>query len=322
MGIGEAAQTAQGDASPGAWFQSFSGGAVHPASLSQGEVRLIDVAHALSLAARFAGHTLRPYSVGEHSVNVGECVAFREYLHSVIAPTDPRFELVAAGSAEIVARLRLRVSRAYPAISELGQLAVGAILALSERAEHQNAVRFSAWVTQRALFHDASEAYLVDLPKPLKVQLAEYKVLESIAQAACDGRLAPRPVQDGCAMDDPEIEVRLHRAIKGADLGVLFVEKARLLATDRPDWSPLLPRDPVWAYIAHAVVSAWPGQLTQSELAAYRRLPATPDGDIIDPHGPSSVRAAIWHLHAFLGAVVAGEDPREAARDLAGRIIL
>lgn len=84
----------------GDWIQTCSGEPFWPFDPRVEEIRLEDIAHALSMQCRFAGHTKYFYSVAQHSV------------------------LVSCEVPELFAR--------------------------------------------QALFHDASEAYLVDLPKPLK----------------------------------------------------------------------------------------------------------------------------------------------------------
>lgn len=100
------------------WIQTFTGRQVWPLRMRPEDVDIKDVAHALSMLCRFNGHSLRYYSVAEHSV---------------------------------------RVSRALPADLAL-------------------------W----GLLHDAGEAYLSDLPRPVKRQLPEFgeyedKVLRVVA---------------------------------------------------------------------------------------------------------------------------------------------
>ena len=84
----------------GDWIQTMSGVIFYPLDPRPEEIRIEDIAHALSHQCRFAGHCREFYSVAEHSV---------------------------------------RVSRELPQ-------------------------EFMLW----GLLHDASEAYLVDLPRPIK----------------------------------------------------------------------------------------------------------------------------------------------------------
>lgn len=84
----------------GDWIQTFSGIQFWPLDPSSEEILIEDIAHALSLQCRYAGHVNRFYSVAEHSWRV------------------------------------------------------------SKVCEPENAL----W----GLLHDASEAYLVDLPRPIK----------------------------------------------------------------------------------------------------------------------------------------------------------
>lgn len=56
----------------GDWLQTFSGLAFWPLDPRPEEIRIDDIAHALSMQCRFTGHTKRFYSVAEHSVRVSE----------------------------------------------------------------------------------------------------------------------------------------------------------------------------------------------------------------------------------------------------------
>lgn len=93
----------------GDWMQTFTGRQFWPEDPRAGDVNIRDIAHALSMQCRYAGHCLRFYSVAEHCVLLAEAI--------------PEEKL---------------------------------------------------W----ALLHDASEAYLVDVPRPVKPSLKGYKGLE------------------------------------------------------------------------------------------------------------------------------------------------
>ena len=53
-------------------MQTYTGALVDLQSFSQADVRLPDIAHALSLINRYTGHTLYPYTVAQHSVIVSK----------------------------------------------------------------------------------------------------------------------------------------------------------------------------------------------------------------------------------------------------------
>jgi hypothetical protein len=84
----------------GDWIQTFSGVEFYPFDPLPSEILIEDIAHALSMQCRYAGHVRRFYSVAEHCVRVAELLPIEDRL----------------------------------------------------------------W----GLLHDASEAYLVDLPRPIK----------------------------------------------------------------------------------------------------------------------------------------------------------
>lgn len=111
----------------GEWIQTYSGGLFYPFDPSPDDVRIEDIAHALSNQCRFAGHCINFYSVAEHSV---------------------------------------RVSRATEPLSPLGE--PRRLLALC------------------GLLHDASEAYLVDIPRPIKAHplFSFYRSAEKRVQSA------------------------------------------------------------------------------------------------------------------------------------------
>lgn len=132
----------------GDWMQTHSGRRFYPLDPRADEIASADIAHALSLLCRYAGHVDRFYSVAEH------CVLLSEW----VAP--------------------------------------------------ENALA--------ALLHDATEAYVVDVPRPLKRYLAEYRAIEDgvwVAVAARFGISAEMPAE-----------------VKEADTRILLTERAALFS--------------------------------------------------------------------------------------------
>jgi hypothetical protein len=79
----------------------------------------------------------------------------------------------------------------------------------------------------RALLHDASEAYLPDLPRPMKAELPEFKTMENIILVAIWQKfIAHYP------------EVGEKEIIKEAD-NVMLATEARDLMDNTNDWAPL-----------------------------------------------------------------------------------
>lgn len=58
----------------GRWMQTYSGLAYWPLDPRAAEVRIVDIAHALSMLCRYGGHCKNFYSVAEHSVHVSMLV--------------------------------------------------------------------------------------------------------------------------------------------------------------------------------------------------------------------------------------------------------
>lgn len=141
----------------GDWMQTFTGRQFWPVDPRPEEVFIEDIAHALAMQCRYAGHSLRFYSVAEHSVH------------------------------------------------------------LARHVSPENAL----W----ALLHDASEAYLVDVPRPLKPFLPGYREAEDAVMRAVALRfkLLPFSVMPG--------------EVKEADGRILADEAAQNMATPPAPWT-------------------------------------------------------------------------------------
>lgn len=105
------------------FIETFTGIAFHPLAPVEADIRIADIARALSQQCRFSGHTSEFYSVAEHCVRVSWLLQDREH-----------------------------------------------------------SSRVQLW----GLLHDASEAYLVDLPTPLKNSpaFAPYRAAEKVVQVS------------------------------------------------------------------------------------------------------------------------------------------
>lgn len=174
----------------GDWQQTFTGKQFWPLDPRVEEVCLEDIAHALALQCRFAGHCREPYSVAEHSVRVMRAVS------TAHCRTDDQRRKV--------------------------QLA--------------------------ALLHDAPEAYLVDVPRPVKRSPTLYGYREA------EDRLAAVI----------ELWARLNRGafgwtpVKRADAVLLITEARDLLAPPPAPWGvaqgvrlePLAERIEPWGWRA------------------------------------------------------------------------
>jgi hypothetical protein len=143
----------------GDWMQTVSGRQFWPLDPRPEEVLIGDIAHALAMQCRFAGHCRRFYSVAEHSVLLSRAVA----------------------------------------------------------PEHK------LW----ALLHDASEAYLVDVPRPVKPYLAGYRSAERrVMIAVCDRFGLPREMPS---------------AVKVADDAILMDEAAQNMSPPEVPWGFKVP---------------------------------------------------------------------------------
>lgn len=167
----------------GDWMQTFSGFQFWPLDPRANEIHIVDIAHALSMQCRYAGHCLRFYSVAEHSVHLARYVS------------------------------------------------------------PKNAM----W----ALLHDASEAYLVDVPRPVKPDLTNYKQIEAKVMAEVCKRFGL----------SPEMPAEIHEA----DGAIIGDERANMAPCVAPWYStggPLGIRLAYWT----------PEQAESAFLATFERL--------------------------------------------------
>lgn len=141
----------------GDWIQTYSGIEFYPCDPRPDEVRIKDIAHALSMQCRFTGHCRRFYSVAEHSVHVSH----------VCDPAD------------------------------------------------------ALW----GLLHDASEAYLCDLSRPVKKHSELGRIYEGLE--------AQLMLTISCAFDLSPMQPE---SVEDADKRMLYVEARDLMGPLGPAW--------------------------------------------------------------------------------------
>lgn len=149
-----------GEQRSGNWMQTYSGVQFWPLDPHHSEIKIVDIAHALSNMCRYAGHCREFYSVAEHSVLVSH----------IVPPAD-----ALAG-----------------------------------------------------LLHDATEAYLVDVPRPIKGYLGGYHEFEhrlwvSVAEAF-------------------DLPVELPDSVKIADNAILLAEAEQIMGPKPAPWN--VPGEP------------------------------------------------------------------------------
>jgi len=138
----------------GDWIQTYTGIQFWPLDPLPHEIEIEDIAHALSLICRYAGHCSRFYSVAQHSILVSHFVPKK--------------------------------------------------LALT------------------GLLHDASEAYISDIPKPVKNFLPDYAIIEKAIEIAIAERYhLPFPIP---------------KEVKHIDMVMLKTEVRDLMVIPPADW--------------------------------------------------------------------------------------
>lgn len=110
------------------WIQTYSGGRFHPLAPRVGDVKLKDIARALSCICRFGGHCNAFYSVAQHSVLVSRLVpghlallgllhdAAEAYLGDIPRPFKrlPMFDAYRAAEAAAESAIAERFGLRYP----------------------------------------------------------------------------------------------------------------------------------------------------------------------------------------------------------------
>lgn len=187
-----------------------TGGAWFPFDPQPGEVNTEDIAIALSRRCRWSGATgSAPYSVAQHSVHVLERVAWRQGLLPWLAFTRSELERYGVVGARRHTRRLLAEADAGDAPAEfVRNVPTDAALEL----------------LRAALLHDAGEAYLPDVPNPIKRTraMAALVHLERLALFAIGSALL---VTDE-AWEDPRIKV--------ADAELAAIEWFRLVPRGFP----------------------------------------------------------------------------------------
>lgn len=129
----------------GDWIQTVTGRPFWPLDPRVEELDIRDIAHSLAMQCRFGGHCHRFYSVAEHSVwcalvslRPADCYMFCKNQWAAVKKVKRWF-----GDGNPKDFIETDIQRALA-----------------------------------ALMHDAAEAYLVDLPKPVKLSLPDYRVIE------------------------------------------------------------------------------------------------------------------------------------------------
>lgn len=88
-----------------------------------------------------------------------------------------------------------------------------------------------------ALLHDATEAYVVDVPRPLKLGLPDYRAAEARVAVAIALRFGNQRISHGIGPDDPESYVIESPIVKEADSRILLDERAELMRATRFPWA-------------------------------------------------------------------------------------
>src|SRR5579885_1941778 len=186
------------------WFNTYTGQKVYLIEPDPATLLIADVAHHLSLIARFNGATRTHYSVAQHSVLCS--------LHG-----DQNFAL-------------------------------------------------------SILMHDAQEAFLGDMHRPLKREMTAYRYIERLFERALAKKFGY------CIRGDA------HKAIKYVDNRMLFTESRDLLPNKNLNWKDEVEPFP-WQ------IMPWtPKKAERAFLQRFKELTECKDSSLVTPTNPSPPR--------------------------------
>jgi len=179
----------------GDWIATFSGVKWFITNPHPDDVRIEDIAHALSLICRYGGQCREFYSVAQHSLIVASEVKKNSSSHSLIL---------------------------------------------------------------HGLLHDAAEAYLGDMVRPLKATMPRYKLIEHVTEGVI-----------AAALDLPPLTLEQRAIIKHFDNVALMTERRDLVNHCGHDWTPRAePR-------SEPIVPMSPEEAESGFLLAYHSLRAS-----------------------------------------------
>jgi hypothetical protein len=177
------------------WIETYTGRQFYPLRPSVQDVHLEDIAHALSMKCRYAGHGAKFYSIAEHSVLLAQAV-----------------------DKGYVPGIRRDLQR-------------------------------------QALLHDAAEAYLADIPRPVKNSIRQWALVESEVEEVICRALG--------------VSLPFSLNIKSLDFRILHNEKKVLFPNSPNVWPTMAPEGP----LAGTVVRCWtPARAKRNFLTLARQL--------------------------------------------------
>jgi hypothetical protein len=193
-----------GDAVSGSFtIETVSGRLIDPANPSPDSISLTDIAWSLSRLPRFAGHTITkiPYNVAQHCVYVSELV-----------------ERILNGEADLVATARdhQEANALMESITRVKYLGIS-----------PNAIMWG-------LLHDAHEAYIGDIPSPVKKIPGVRTVIKQLEEAL------DAAIVDAFSLDPDDIEM-CYPLVKHADKLAQAIESYQYMPSRGKEWGLPIP---------------------------------------------------------------------------------
>lgn len=212
----------------GNWIETYTGSLFYPLDPRDDEIDIRDIAHSLSLQCRFNGHCSEFYSVAQHSLLVVKHLESQDLTLSTTGKD----------------KKKQRFFSANVKCSDIDVLLL------------------------RALLHDAAEAYICDVPRPLKIMLSAVQEADKLNTHAIYKKY-------NCTIDyilkwfhynfDNLGDLEISEMIKQADNAILAAEVRDLGLQKHEKWCDFEP-SPV------AVIPMSPKQAEQAFLDKFYEL--------------------------------------------------
>lgn len=193
------------------WIQTYTGKAFQLDNPSAEDVDIDDILQGLSHMPRYAGQTIYSYSVLLHSLVVGILAIWHFRGLRSVCPVYLIHHCCRPGSVLDLSKWLADLTRDQKAY-----------------------VRLCLW-------HDASEAYLMDLPNPIKRMLPDYKALENRVEAAIASALDLPPSETFLSPYGDDVCLK-----KALDNAALFAERecsTFFNVKPLPGWGESIPRN-------------------------------------------------------------------------------
>jgi hypothetical protein len=225
------------------WIQTYTAKRFKFCAPTADMVSIVDIAHSTAMQCRFNGHCRDFYSVAEHQVLVA-AIAAAFLAHEMFGSRWYTLKMRLAN------RLAVKLSPLTILKAAWRYIAEGAVSVSCKRCSSLWRERALLYI-KACLLHDASEAYVKDLPSPIKAIVPSYRNMEGTIEAVIASKFYHGHDVNSFTFTLPDYEYPVHLE-KAADVAALFRERSELLK-ELDGWADNLPRHIRCDLLAHGM---------------------------------------------------------------------